>query len=202
MAIAGTLDSAPVRRSWLIAAVVVGVLVIAGAVVAARLADDDFTSVDTTDWAGSVCTSLSEWQASLEGLATGGDGAPSVESLEEALDDARSATDDLVQDLHRLGPPDLDTGDEVEDALDDSVDGLRESYDELDSAARDALDAGSPAEALQQLAALAPQAQALVQQARDLVASLQSASIFGEASAELEQAFASADSCQQLRSEG
>ena len=175
---------------------------IAGAVVAARLADDDFTSVDTTEWAGSVCTSLSEWQASLEGIAAGGDGAPSVESLEVALDDARSATDDLVQDLQRLGPPELETGDEVEDALDDSVDGLRDSYDELDSAAREALDADSPAETLQQLVALAPQAQALVQQARDVVASLQSASIFGEASAELEQAFASADSCQELRSEG
>jgi hypothetical protein len=191
-----------VRRNWLIAAVVVGVLVIVGAVVAARLADDDFTSVDTTEWAGSVCTSLSEWQASLESLAAGGDGTPSVESLETALDDTRSATDDLVEDLHRLGPPDLETGDEVEDALDDSVDGLRDSYDELDSAAQEAVDAGSPTEVLQELATLAPQAQALVQQAREVVASLQSASIFGEASAELEQAFASADSCQQLRSEG
>jgi len=191
-----------VRRNWLIAAVVVGVLVIIGAVVVARLADDDFTSVETTEWAGSVCTSLSEWQGSLQSIGAGGQGAPSVESLEDALDDARSATDELVRDLHRLGPPDLDTGDEVEDALDDAVEGLRDDYDELDSAARDALDAGSPAEALQQLARLAPQAQALVQQARDIVASLQSASLFGEASAELEQAFASADSCQQLRSEG
>lgn len=190
------------RRNWLIAAVVVGVVVIVGAVVAARLADDDFTSVETTEWAGSVCTSLSEWQTSLEGIAAGGEGAPSVESLEDAVDDARSATDDLVQELQRLGPPDLETGDEVEEALDDSVDGLRDSYDELDSAARDALDAGSPAEVLLELAALAPQAQALVQQARDVVASLQSASIFGEASAELEQAFSDADSCQQLRSEG
>jgi hypothetical protein len=190
-----------VRRNWLIAAVVVGVVVIVGAVVAARLADDDFTSMDTTEWAGSVCTSLSEWQASLEGIAAGGEGASS-ESLEAALDDARSATDDLVDDLQRLGPPDLETGEEVEEALDDSADGLRDGYDELDSAAREALDAGSPAEVLQALAALAPQAQALVQQARDVVASLQSASVFGEASAELEQAFASADSCQQLRSEG
>jgi len=191
-----------VRRNWLIAAVVVGVLVIVVAVVAARLADDDFTSVDTTEWAGSVCTSLSEWQASLEDIVAGGEGGPSVEALEDAVDDARSATDDLVQDLQRLGPPDLETGDEVEDALDDSVDGLRDSYDELDSAAREALDAGSPAEALQQLAALAPQAEALVQQARDIVASLRSASLFGEASAELEQAFAAAGSCAQLRSEG
>jgi len=191
-----------VRRNWLIAAVVAGVLVIAGAVVAARLADDDFTSVDTTEWAGAVCTSLSEWQASLAGIAAGGDGAPSVDSLEEALDEARSATDELVQDLRRLGPPDLESGDDVEAALDDAVDGLRDDYDELDSAARDALDAGSPAETLQQLAALAPRAQALVEQARDVVASLQSASLFGDASAELEQAFASAGSCQQLRSAG
>jgi len=183
---------------------VVGVLVIVGAVIAARLADDDFTSVDTTEWAGSVCTSLSEWQASLGSLAAGGGGTPSVDSLEDALDDARSATDDLVHDLHRLGPPDLETGDrdEVEQALDDSVDGLQDSWDELDSAARDALDAGSPAEVAQELAALAPQAQALVRQAREIVSSLQSASLFGDASAELEQAFASADSCQQLRGEG
>jgi len=37
---------------------------------------------------------------------------------------------------------------------------------------------------------------------QDTVASLQSASLFGEASAELEQAFADAESCQQLRAEG
>lgn len=190
------------RRNWLIAAIVVGVVVIAGAVVAARLADDDFRSVDTDEWAGSVCTSLSEWQSSLTSLAAGGDGAAlDPDSIEEALDDARSATDDLVDDLKRLGRPDLETGDEVEDALDDTADGLRESYDALDDAAQDALDAESPAEVLQGLAPLAPQAQALVQQARDVVASLQSASIFGEASAELERAFADADSCQQLRSE-
>ncbi|MGH3079121.1 MAG: hypothetical protein ACRDPZ_13195 [Gaiellaceae bacterium] len=190
------------RRNWLIAAIVVGVVVIAGAVVAARLADDDFRSVDTDEWAGSVCTSLSGWQSSLTGLAAGGDGAAlDPDSIEEALDDARSATDDLVDDLKRLGPPDLETGDEVEDALDDTGDGLRESYDALDEAAQEALDAGSTAEVVQGLAALAPQAQALVQQARDVVASLQSASLFGEASAELEQAFADADPCQQLRGE-
>ena len=189
-----------VRRNWLIAAIVVGVVVIAGAVIVARLADDDFRSVETTEWADSVCTSLSEWQGSLTSLAAGGGGGLDPDAIEEALDDARSATDDLVDDLKRLGPPDLETGDEVEDALDDTADGLRESYDALDEAAQEALDAGSPAEVLQGLAALAPQAQALLQQARDAVASLQSASIFGEASAELEQAFAGADSCQQLRS--
>jgi hypothetical protein len=49
---------------------------------------------------------------------------------------------------------------------------------------------------------LAPQFQALLDQTRDTIAALQSASLFGEASAELEQAFADAESCQQLRDEG
>jgi hypothetical protein len=192
-----------VKRSWLIAAVVVGVLVIAGAVVAARLADDDFTTAsDTTEWADSVCTSLADWKTSIAGLADVDQGDLTRESLQQKLDDAGDATEELVDDLKRLGPPDLEAGDEAEEALEDAADGLEESFDSLRTAAQDALDADSPTELVEQLAALGPQFQALLQQISDTVSSLQSASIFGDASDELEQAFADADSCQQLRDEG
>jgi hypothetical protein len=192
-----------VKRSWLIAAVVVGVLVIAGAVVAARLADDDFTTAsDTTEWADSVCTSLADWKTSIAGLADVDQGDLTRESLQQKLDDAGDATEELVDDLKRLGPPDLEAGDEAEEALEDAADGLEESFDSLRTAAEDALDADSPTELVEQLAALGPQFQALLQQISDTVSSLQSASIFGDASDELEQAFADADSCQQLRDEG
>lgn len=191
------------KRSWLIAAVVVGVLVIAGAVVAARLADDDFTTAsDTTEWADSVCTSLADWKTSIAGLADVDQGDLTRESLQQKLDDAGDATEELVDDLKRLGPPDLEAGDEAEEALEDAADGLEESFDSLRTAAEDALDADSPTELVEQLAALGPQFQALLQQISDTVSSLQSASIFGDASDELEQAFADADSCQQLRDEG
>ena len=190
------------KRSWLIAAVVVGVLVIVGAVIAARLADDDFTSMDTTEWADSVCTSLDEWRGSITGLADVDQGQLTRESLEEKLDEAGDATDELVDDLKRLGPPDLEARDETEQALDDAADGLEESFDSLRTAAQGALDADSRTEFLQELAALGPQFQALLQQMQDTVASLQSASLFGDSSAGLEQAFADADSCQQLRAEG
>src|SRR6187401_3519039 len=119
LAIARTLDSCPVRRNWLIAAVVVGVLVIVGAVIAARLADDDFTSMDTTEWADSVCTSLDDWRGSITGLADESDGELTRESLEEKLGDAGNATEELVDDLKGLGPPDLEAQDEAEQALDD-----------------------------------------------------------------------------------
>jgi len=191
-----------VKRSWLIAAIVVGVLVIVGAVIAARLADDDFTSMDTTEWADSVCTSLDDWRGSITGLADESDGELTRESLEEKLDEAGNATEELVDDLKRLGPPDVEAQDEAEQALDDAADGLEESFDSLRTAAQGALDADSPTAFLQELAALGPQFQALLQQVQDTIASLQSASIFGDSSAELEQAFADAGSCQQLRAEG
>jgi hypothetical protein len=197
-----TLDSDPVKRNWLVASIVVGILVIVGAAIVARLADDDFTSVDTTEWAGSVCTSLSEWRSAITGLADVDEGELTAESLEGKLDEAGDATEELVDDLKRLGPPDLEARDDVEQALDDAAEGLEESFDSLRSDAQAALEADSATEFLQELTALAPQFQALLQQVQDTVASLQSASLFGESSAELEQAFADADSCQQLRAEG
>jgi len=191
-----------VKRNWLLAAIVVGILVIVGAAIVARLADDDFTSVDTTEWADSVCSDLGEWRSAITGLAGVGGGELTPESLEQKLGDAGDATDELVDDLRRLGPPDVEAGGEAEQALDDAAEGLQDSFDSLRADAQGALDADTPTDFLQELAALAPQFQALLQQVQDTVASLQSASLFGEASAELEQAFADAESCQQLRAEG
>ena len=94
--------------------------------------------------------------------------------------------------------PDLETGDEVEQALDDAAEGLNASYESLSLAALEALDAQTPAEFLQAVAGLGDDLQQLVAQAAETIAALESASLFGQASAELEQAFAEADSCQEL----
>ena len=47
----------------------------------------------------------------------------------------------------------------------------------------------------------APDFQNLLNQIGDTVAALQSASLFGDASAELEQAFSDSESCQELQTE-
>ena len=104
-------------------------------------------------------------------------------------------------DLHQLGPPDVTDGDEVEDALDDATAGLEESFEDLRVAAEEAADADSPQDFLTALAGLADDFQALLDQVPQLLATLQSASLFGEASAELEQAFADAPTCQGLRTD-
>jgi hypothetical protein len=190
-----------VRRNWLVAAAVVGVAVIVIAAVLGRVKDDDSGSVDTATWAESVCASLVDWRSSITSLADVSGETLTPELLGEKLDDAEAATDELVTELEDLGPPDLEAGDQVEQALDDAVGGLRTSYASLQAQAQDAVGVESPTEFLQALAALAPEFQSLLNQIRDTVASLQSASLFGEASAELEQAFASAGSCQELQAD-
>jgi uncharacterized phage infection (PIP) family protein YhgE len=194
-----TLDSPPVRRNWFIAAIVVGVVAIVIAAVAMRLSDD---SPETTEeWADSVCSSLSDWRGSITALADVGGESLTADSLRDRLDDAESATTELVTDLRELGAPDVVDGDEVEQTLEDAAAGLEESYDELQTAAEDAVEAENQTEFLAALSGLADDVQALLDQVRDVVATLQSASLFGDASAQLEQAFADAPSCQALETE-
>lgn len=183
------------------AAVVVGVVVIAAAVLILRLTDDESGSVSATDWADSVCTSLSDWRSSIDSLADVSGGTLTPESLREKLGEADSATGQLVTELKDLGPPDLRAGKDVEQALDDAAAGLQASYGSLKAGAQDAADAATPAAFLQALAALAPDFQNLLNQIGETVAALQSASLFGDSSAELEQAFSDAESCQLLQAE-
>lgn len=185
------------RRNWFIAAVVLGVAAIVVAAIVIRASDDG--SESTAEWADSLCTSLSDWRQSIAGLADVGGGQLTADSLRDRLDEADGATTQLVTELRDLGPPDVVDGDQVEEALDDATAGLEDSFENLREAAEEAADAGSPQDFLTALAGLGDDFQALVDRPSELVATLQSASLFGEASAELEQAFADAPSCQALR---
>lgn len=194
-----TLDSRSVRWNWFIAAIVISVLGIVVAALAMRLTEDHPET--TAEWADSVCTSLSDWRSSIAALAEPGDEPLTAETLQDRLDQADDATSDLVDELRDLGPPDLDEGDEVERALDSAAAALAARYADVQSAAQDAADADDPADLLEALADLADDFAALADQPRDIVATLQSASLFGDASDELEQAFAASDSCQGLQAD-
>jgi hypothetical protein len=188
-----------VRRNWLIAAIVSGVLAIVAAAIAMRLTEDDPET--TAEWADSVCSSLSDWRSSIATLVDPGDESLTAGALRDRLDQADTATNDLVDELRDLGPPDLDAGDEVQRALDSAAAGLAASWADVRSAAADAADADRT-ELLGALAEVADDFAELAEQARDVVATLQSASLFGEASDELEAAFAASSSCQQVTADG
>ena len=190
------------RRNWLVAAIVVGIAVVVLAAVIARVTEDDNAAPDPTSWASSVCTSLADWQSSITALADVSGGELTKESLQEKLDTAQTATAQLVTELKDLGPPDLEAGDALKQQLDDAADGLESSYESLKSGAQDALDADSPAASPWRNAALAPEFQKLLDQVRTTVTDLQNANVAEDAKAELQQAFADAESCQALESEG
>ncbi|MCS7005937.1 MAG: hypothetical protein RMM28_00725 [Thermoleophilia bacterium] len=185
------------RRLWLIVAIVVLLAAVAVAIVAPRLADDG--GLSATAWADSVCASLDEWRTSIVGL-TDVSGGLDKASLEEKLSEASRATAQLVADVRALGPPDLESGAELEAELEEAVGGLERQVETLETAARQALEeATTPADLFQALATLAPQFRALLASATDVVGTLRDSEAAADAREELGRAFDEATSCRKLR---
>ena len=122
------------RRNWFIAAIGIGIAAIVIAAVAMRLSDDGPPT--TEEWAGSVCTSLSDWRESIASLHAEGEPL-TADSLRDKLGDASDATSDLVTQLRDLGPPDLESSEELEQQLDASVDELESSFDSVKDGAEE-----------------------------------------------------------------
>ena len=190
------------RRSWFIWAIVIGVASIVLAAVIMRVTEDDDGTLSAQEWASSVCTSLGTWKTSIESLADVSAGSLSAETLQQKVGDAEDATSTLVTELKDLGAPDLESGDELQQTLSSSADGIQSSVDDLKAGAQQAADASSPQAFLQALADLAPQFQALLDQVSTTVENLQDANVAGEARDELRSAFDAAAPCQDLRGDG
>jgi hypothetical protein len=186
-----------VRRNWLIAAIVIGVVAIVVAAVAMRLSDDGPPT--TEEWADEVCTSLSDWQVSIAGLADV-EGGLTADSLRDRLEEADDATSELIANLRDLGPPDLAAGDEVEAELDTATAELESSFDALKESAESAADAPA-GEFLSELAGLASDLAALQTAIGETATTLQNADVAEESKVELQQAFADAASCESLQAE-
>lgn len=179
------------------AAIGIGIAAIVIAAVAMRLSDDG--SPTTEEWADSVCTSLSDWRESIASLHAEGEPV-TADSLRDKLGDASDATSDLVTQLRDLGPPDLESSEELEQQLDASVDELESSFDSVKDGAEEVADAPA-GEFIQQLAALEPDFAALQTAISGTVTTLQNADVAESSKAELQRAFADAPSCESLRSE-
>ncbi len=186
------------RRNWFIAAIVIGVAAIVMAAVVVRVTEDSPPS--TAEWADTVCTDLGDWRDSITSLADVSGETLTPELLGEKVDDAQSSTSALIADLRDLGPPDLESGDELEEQLDEQLAALESSFDDLKEAAENAADA-SGGEFLQGLAGLASQFSAFLTALESTVDTLASADLGEESRRELQQAFADTPSCQSLRAE-
>jgi hypothetical protein len=89
--------------------------------VAASCGGDDETAEDpTAAWASGFCTAITGWTDELESITSQFSDTSNLsqEGIRSAADDAKSATDQLVEEIRGLGRPETESGDEVQSAVD------------------------------------------------------------------------------------
>jgi hypothetical protein len=122
------------------------------ALVAAGCGDDSEAS-STDEWAEEFCTLVNDWQTELEGIGDDLEEDVSQDSIEQAAEDADDVTDSFVDDLRALGGPDTESGDVVEQEVEELGDTVDAEREEIRQAVEDADDLGEVAQAFGQVGA-------------------------------------------------
>src|SRR5688500_13274214 len=87
----------------------------------------------------------SEWGVEMERIVDDADLSSLTAGLEEAVADAREATDAYVAELRSLGAPDVGSSDDVEAAIESLADELEGETAEIEDAFDDATGVTGPA---------------------------------------------------------
>ncbi len=175
----------------MIAAVVaVAALLAAGCGGSSDSASSDVTP--TEEWADGLCSSISTWTSSLTSIVDtlkGGD--LSKDSLTSAVDDAKSATETFTTSLSDLGRPDTEAGQEAKDSVDQLVTDIQADMTEIE-------DAVNGASGVAGVIAAVPTISSTLAKAGEQVSNTLSGFQDLDAKGELESAFESSSSCQDL----
>src|SRR3990170_8455935 len=83
--------------------------------------DESSSASPTDEWADGFCTAITSWTDSIQSVTEQFTDLSSLsrDGLEIAAGDARTATEDLVDDLQGLGAPDTESGQAVKDSIDE-----------------------------------------------------------------------------------
>lgn len=174
------------------AAVAVTVLLAAGCGGSSDSASSDATP--TEEWADELCSSISTWTSSLTSiLDTLKAGELSQDSLTSAVDDAKAATETFTTSLSELGRPDTEAGQEAKDSVDKLVTDIQADVTEIE-------DAVSGASGVAGVIAAVPTISSTLTKAAEQVSSTLTGFQDLDAAGELESAFKSSSSCQDLTS--
>ena len=153
-------------------------------------ASDDATP--TEEWAGNFCSAITTWTDSLRSSVDEiQSGNISREALEGAVDDAKTATETLIDDLKGLGRPDTEAGQEAQDTVSSLADELQQDVDDVESAVND-----SSANLLSTITTITSTLTRMGSQLSSALTKLGELDGKGE----LEDAFENADSCDELTS--
>jgi hypothetical protein len=161
--------------------------------VAAGCGGDDSSASSTDEWAEEFCTIVQDWGDELERI--GGDlGDPSSltgDAIRDAGEEADAATDDFVESLRDLGAPDTESGNAVEEELEELADTVEAEREEIREVVDDAEGLGGVGEALGTIGASIGEMGTALQQTLQTLDD-------ADASGELETALENAESCDEL----
>ncbi len=190
------LETMPAKRSL---TTLVAACLVALALVAAGCGGDDSSETETgaeasaEEWADDLCSALTTWTGDLQEAAEPLTDLSSFseESIRQAVDDARGATETLADTVRDLGRPDTSSGEEIEGAVDDLVAELEAGAQELDDTAADVSSVADIPAAASAITTTLTQLGTEVGNALETIGD-------ADASGELETAFEGADSCDDL----
>ena len=143
-------------------------------------------------YADGVCTAVASWEQSIKGIASDFSGGISKASLQTKVDQAQSATTKLVSEIKAVPPPNTDEGQAAKQQLNQLTGDVETILGAAKSGLAQLQDNASAATIAAAVAALAPQVQNLVSEARSAISTLK------DAGGSLGSAFKSTDSCNSL----
>lgn len=168
--------------------------VVAAAILAAGCGGNDQPS--TSEWADGLCSAITTWTSSLSSIAsTLQSGGLNKDSLTSAADDAKSSTDEFTSTLDDLGKPDIESGQQAQDAVDQLSSEIKAYIETIQNAVNDASGVSGILSAVTVIKDTITKAGT---QVSSTITSLKDI----DAKGELESAFTNASSCQNLSSGG
>jgi hypothetical protein len=156
--------------------------------------DGDGQGSEAEAWADGVCSAVGEWTDAVDEARTTlrDPSGLTADDIEGAYDEVADATESFVTDLRNVGSPDTEAGDEAKRQLSTLSDQLQSQADVIERAA------GEGADSLDELLAKASTVTGAVStMTTDALATLDDLRQL-DGTHELETAFESAPSCQEL----
>jgi hypothetical protein len=144
-----------------------------------------------TQWADSVCGSVTTWQSAVTDAVESVQASPSRDSVQNAVGDVRDATDKLGDDLDEAGKPDTESGDRAKETLDELRANLDDGLGTIENAIDDASDTGVLT-AVSTVSATLATMRTQITSAVDEIEQL-------DTEGELRSAFSNADACDDLQ---
>lgn len=111
-------------------------LILVLALVAAGCGGSDEESDPTAAWAAGFCTALTDWTDSLQDVTSQFTDTSNLseDGLRSAAEDARTATEQLVDDIRGLGAPETESGEEIRASLEELATTLEAEVEKISEA--------------------------------------------------------------------